>query len=90
MYDIWEKTLTSAPRWYINDEHLGICDHTEYLGTVFDGQNINGGTKHTETRIRAAQKAFYGLQGAGLHYIGVSPKTLLHIYLAAVKTVIPI
>ena len=73
---------------YINDEHLSIYDHIEYLGTVLDGKNINDGTKHTETRNRAAQKAFYGLQGAGLHYNGVSPKILLHIYEAAVKLVL--
>jgi hypothetical protein len=80
--------LTSDPKWTIKNEQLTNRDSITYLGTVLDGSHIKTGTKHTDSRIRAAQRAFYGLQGAGLHSNGVSPQTVLHIYEAAVRSVI--
>ena len=56
------------------------------MGTVLDGSVGPRGGLHTESRIRASQKAYFSLQGSGLHKNGVKPQTALSVYNAAVRT----
>ena len=42
-------------------------------------------TDHTNARIQAARRAFYGLQSSGVCCDGVTPKTLSHIYKVGIQ-----
>ena len=57
----------------------------KYLGTVLSSVS---GSPHVESRITAAQKAFYSLQGGGLMFNSVNPETAINIYRTAVKSVL--
>ena len=48
----------------------------------------NGGRAHADKRIKAALKAYYGLQGTGLHLDGVVPSVGAKIYSVGVQTVL--
>ena len=77
-------SLNSTPNWSINGQSVKIASSVTYLGTDLDG--TFSGNHHTQHRIRAAQKAFYALQGAGLKFQGLSPQTSMQIYNAAVSS----
>ena len=55
-----------------------------YLGTTLTG-NV---TDHINTRIQSARRVCYGLQGVGVCYGGVAPKTLSHIYEVAIQSIL--
>ena len=57
----------------------------KYLGTVLS--NVSG-SPDVESRITAAQKAFYSLQGGGLMFNSVNPETAINMYCMAVKSVL--
>ena len=48
----------------------------------------DNGRLHVEERSQAAQKAFYGLQGAGLHFRGVEPQVASRIFSVGVRTIL--
>ena len=77
-------SLNSTPNWSINGQSVKIASSVTYLGTDLDG--TFSGNHHTQHRIRAGQKAFYALQGAGLKFQGLSPQTSMQIYNAAVRS----
>ena len=58
----------SLPVWTIDGVNLQIESSITYLGAEL---SPHGGNKHTESRIRSTQRAFYSLQGAGLNKDGV-------------------
>ena len=70
------KSQVHRPDWMIEEKRLSIVSSIPYLGVILDGENNWSGAKHVDNRIAAAQKAFYGLQGAGLHGKGVTPSLL--------------
>ena len=72
--------------WTIKNEKLVMSSSMSYLGTILDSSNALKGTSHIEARIRASQKAFFSLQGAGLNSSYVSPATKMNIYTAAVRS----
>ena len=72
----------TTPVWSISGKHLAVKPSLTYLGTVLD---CSVGL-HAESRIRASQKAYFSLQGSGLHKNGVRPQTQLSVYNAAVRT----
>ena len=78
----------TTPVWTISGKHLAVKPSLTYLGTVLDGSVGPRGGLHTESRIRASQKAYFSLQGSGLHKNGVRPQTQLSVYTcnAAVRT----
>jgi len=80
-----KHTFTTAPQWEIEGTNLAIEDGITYLGARLSS---DGGASHTERRIQAAQKAFYMLQGAGLHFKGVDPDVAIKIYTTGVRTVL--
>ena len=55
--------FTSTPSWSIDDLELKLDKNITYLESVL-GDNSKSGAAHSETRIRAATKSYYGLQGA--------------------------
>jgi len=73
------------PIWRIEGEELNHVDSLLYLGATLKD---DGGLSHATTRINAAQKAFYGLQGAGLCFRGVSPEVSAHMYAVGVRSVL--
>ena len=79
------KTLKPPPSWTICDTVLNEVDCLTYLGAQLQDDS---GRAHAKKRISAAQKAFYGLQGAGLHFQGVDPAVASHIYSVGVRTVL--
>ena len=76
----------TTPVWTISGKHLAVKPSLTYLGTVLDGSVGPREGLHTESRIRASQKAYFSLQGSGFHKNGVSPQTQLSVYNAAVRT----
>ena len=74
--------FTSQPKWFFADERLNIKDSVRYLGTYI-GQD---GYRHAEYRISNSNKAYYALQGAGLHRNSLCPNTALHIFNTAVRS----
>ena len=71
--------------WTINDVQLAVSDNVKYLGSTPSTANSS---VHIDGRIKAAQNAYYALQGGGLKFNTVSPKTALNVYNTAVKSVL--
>ena len=66
-----------SPSWNMEGVPLEIKEEVKYLGTIL-GQY--GYKAHVESRVSAANKAYYSLQGSGLCKDGVSPYTGSHVY----------
>ena len=78
-----KSPFTSPPKWHINDVSLEISNSVKYLGTLLNNTN---GKDHTESRIRAANRSFYTLQGAGVCMNGLSPFVSAHVYNIAIRS----
>jgi len=79
------STLSPPPSWTIDGCTLGQTEALTYLGA----QIVNDrGRAHVQRRCQAAQKAFFGLQGAGLHFRGIEPEIAAHIYAVGVRTIL--
>ena len=75
----------ALPTWSIDGVPLAQESSMTYLGAVLCD---DGGSKHTANRVNAAQRAFYGLQGAGLYYGGVHPHVATKLYSVGVRTIL--
>ena len=75
----------STPTWTIDSCSLDHEDGVAYLGAVL---RKDRGASHVIRRTAAAQKAFYGLQAAGLHFNGVEPFVASKLYTVGVRTVL--
>jgi len=84
-YTFGKTSYISAPKWTIEGQELEQVDHLVYLGAALKN---DGGAAHVNSRSQAALKAFYGLQGAGLCYRGVTPEVSAHLYSVGVRTVL--
>ena len=73
------------PEWTIEGQTLNHTDHLVYLGATLKN---DGGAAHINRRLQAAHKAFYGLQGAGLCFRGVTPQVATHLFSVGVRTVL--
>ena len=83
---IYGKGSTAPLRCTIEGEPIPVAEHGMlYLGAML---NDDGGGEHVARRIKAGQKAFYGLQGAGLHYDGIAPAISAKIFNIGVNTVL--
>ena len=71
-----------SPQWFIDGVSLDVRHELKYLGTVLSKSN---GKHHMESRISAANKSYYGLQGAGLCKDGLSPQISAYIYNTTVR-----
>lgn len=81
-----QSRLTETPALTIEGEEVRWTDDgIKYLGAQL---HRGIGLLHVEQRIKAAQKAFYSLQGAGLCYGGVKPDVATHLFLVGVRTVL--
>lgn len=78
-------TLASQPHWTIENERLANVDEILYLGAILRDDR---GSSHTNRRVQSAQKSYYGLQGAGLCFRGVTPDVASHLYSVGVRTVL--
>ena len=78
-----KSPFTSPPKWHINDVSLEISNSVKYLGTLLNNSN---GKDHVESRIRAANRPFYTLQGAGVCMNGLSPFVSAHVYNIAIRS----
>ena len=80
-----KNTFVTSPSRNMEGVPLEIKEEVKYLGTIL-GQP--GGKAHVESRVSAANKAYYSLQGSGLCKDGVSPYTGGHVYSTAIRTVL--
>ena len=79
-------TLAQWPEWHLNGTNLQDYSHNgiKYLGTTLS-QNTKD---HIETRIKACRRAYYAMQGAGLHCGGLSPNTIAHVWSTALQPIL--
>ena len=68
------RNFEDTPQWHLNNTILGEEAAVTYVGTVLS----NNTKHHIDTKIKAAHRAFYGLQSAGLCANGVSPIVSAH------------
>ena len=66
----------TSPGWKIGNINLNVSKKLKYLGTEIGDLKVD---YHCESRIRAANRSFYSLQGAGLYSQGVDPYVAVHI-----------
>ena len=78
-----QNPFTSIPSWSIEGIQLALSDKLPYLGSSIDNCR---GASHADMRIRAAQRAYFALQSAGLTYKGVSPDTARDIFSVGVRS----
>ena len=79
------RTLQRKPSWNIQDSVLNHEESIVYLGGVLHDGKVS---LHVKQRATSAQKAFYGLQSAGLHFRGVAPNVSAKLYNVGVRTVL--
>ena len=80
------KPSRTEPAWYIEGQPIPIAeDGIVYLGALL---NSDGGAGHVDRRTKAATKAFYSLQSAGLHFSGLPTEISAHIYNVGVRSVL--
>ena len=72
------------PTWNLNGVKVKQDHAVTYLGTRLSNQARD----HIDSRITAARRAFYGLQGAGLCARGANPFTIAHIYKMAIQLIL--
>ena len=72
------------PTWSLNGVKLKQDESVTYLGTRLSNQTRD----HIDSRITAARRAFYGLQGAGLCVRGANPLTIAHMYKTAIQPIL--
>ena len=78
-------TLKQIPTWTIEGTPLTyVTTGIEYLGAIL---RCDKGVSHCDKRTKAAQRAFYGLQSAGLHFGGVEPSVASKLYSVGVRSV---
>ena len=77
-------SFVEEPSWTLGDQSLSTVDSITYLGVELSMRPRH----HITNRIRSAQRAFYGLQGAGLHFQGLAPRTSSTIYQTGVLSVL--
>ena len=77
--------LQEKPAWTIENSPLTNEGSITYLGATLKDDM---GSAHVEQRTAAAQRAFYSLQGAGLHFKGLDPLTASKLFSVGVRTVL--
>ena len=80
-----KSSFEKAPSWLIQGTKLKQECVMKYLGVELS--NDRGG-RHANERIRAAQRAFYSLQGAGLHFHGLDVHVAAKLYSVGVRTIL--
>ena len=80
-----DNPFVELPRWTLDGAELKTKNSLTYPGVEL---SYKGGSDHCQTRIRSAQKAYYSLQQAGLHWNGVSPLTAREIFTTGIKSVL--
>lgn len=75
--------LSPPPSWSISGCSLGQTNALTYLGAQIANDR---GQAHVQHRCQAAQRAFFGMQGAGLHFRGIAPNAAAHLYSVGVRT----
>ena len=73
-----------ARKWTLDGTLLQEVNEVKHLGVIL----TNNSRSHGESRIKAARRAFYSLQGAGVCQYGSSPYTNAHIYSVAIRPVL--
>ena len=74
------------PIWNLNS-----CQLQDYSnsGITYLGAFLSKNTRdHVDTRIKACRRAFYALQGAGLHSGGLTPNTMAHVWRTAIQPIL--
>ena len=74
---------TQLPSWNIQGSSLKVEDAITFLGAGFA---LDGGASHVMARTKAATRAFYSLQHAGLHYKGLSTEAAAYLFTIGVQT----
>ena len=77
-------TFANSPHWQLNGSILRDEPNVNYLGTVLS----NNPKAHTDARVQAARRAFYGLQSSGLCESGASPVVSAHMYKVAIQPIL--
>ena len=77
-------TRSSTQHGVPNGFKLKQDESFTYLGTRLSNQTRD----HIDSRITAARRACYGLQGAGLCVRGANPLTIAHMYKTAIQPIL--
>ena len=81
-----KPTSKQMPSWVIEGTPLAHeTSGMDYLGAVLHSDK---GASHCSKRMKSAQKAFYGLQSAGLHFRGVEPTVAAKLYSVGVRSIL--
>ena len=80
-----KNPFSVSPVWKLDDTVLKIETSMKHLGTSLGDLN---GSIHTETRIKAATKAFYGVQSAGIASPNVNSDIVMDVYKSCVNSVL--
>ena len=72
------------PTWSLNGVKLKQDESVTYLGTRLSNQTRD----HSDSKITAARRTFYGLQGAGLCVRGTNPFTIAHMYKTVIQPIL--
>ena len=78
-----QNPFNETPVWHIQDASLKVVASMPYLGATL---TKDGGKSHVENRIKAANRAYFSLQHAGLHYKGVSPDVAAHLFSVGIQS----
>jgi hypothetical protein len=78
------KSNFSGRAWRLDGIQLDETDSIVYLGVTL----TNDTTSHAAERIKAARRAFFALQGAGMCVNGLNPDTIVHLYNTAIRPVL--
>ena len=78
------KSSFNNRQWYLQGSKLQEATEVKHLGVILS----NDTRRHADSRIQAARRAFYSLQGAGLCVNGCNPSTIAQLYTTAVRPVL--
>jgi hypothetical protein len=80
-----KNPFSASPKWKLDDTVLNIDNSMKYLGTMLGDFS---GSLHTQTRIKAATRAFYGVQSAGIASPNINSCIVMDVYKACVNSVL--
>lgn len=79
-----KSPFMETPSLMLEGTELELCDEILYLGVTLS----NDDQTHADNRIKSSRRAYYALQGCGLHPQGLAPETVTHLWSAAVRPVL--
>ena len=86
VYNVYLEHFETTPEWYLNGSVLREEATVTYLGTVLSSCCYP--KLHFDTKIKPANRAFHGLQCAGLCVGIVTPTVSAHMFNVAIQPIL--